>query len=319
MDRNKRKYRARLIIPPGGPGQDSVDLALSQNQFAQRRRPLGLSQNAFALPQPSAGPDATVIEIDDRISASMSINRDTLAQVNTAHITFINLKRSSRNLLYKDRFNIVEGWNCEILGGYNDDLPQIFVGNIFDIYSYRDGTDWFTVMTGKDGIYSVQNGFSSFTIEGVTVRDIINRLLEDMPDITLGSVSTSYDRPMGGAVSEHGKASDILYDFSDGKYFIDNGRLHVILDDEYLTGRAIDIDNFIGTPKREGHVLTGRTLFTPEVQVGKLVNFNSSIHAGTYKVIGLKHNIDFTTVGTGQGETEITVNAGFGGGLKEVA
>lgn len=267
-------------------------------------------------------PDGKQITIEKPFSIHFNLTRNTLASANKANITLYNLGPATRNQIFKDRFTITEYWRISLRAGYGNRLHEIFTGNIYEAYSYKQKTEWITQIDCFDGMDAIQNGFTSVTIEKETPkRDIISTIINDMPNVIKGILGTPADGESVRGKSLLGQSSSLIGEETGGKYFIDGEVLNVLDDDEVLRGLIIKLDpsDLLTTPRRREAFLDVSTLFEPQVSIGRIYEIESlaSIYNGQYKIIGFTHDVTISEATAGKAVTNLSLYFGTEG-LREV-
>ena len=268
-------------------------------------------------------PQGKQITIAPPFSIQFSINRNTLASANKGSMTLYNLAPNTRNQIYKDRFSITEYWRISLNAGYGDRLHNVFTGNIFEAYSYKQGTEWITSLDCFDGMDAIQNGFTSMTVEADTPKEnILSNIVNDMPNVIKGLFGSIAEGEAPRGKSLMGQSSAVLSQETDDKYFIDNEIVNILNDSEVLPGAVIslDPDDLLGTPRRREAFLDLPTLFEPQVKIGKVYNIESleARYNGQYKIMGFTHNVTISSAAAGQATTNLSLYFGADG-LQEVS
>ena len=256
---------------------------------------------------------------DPGFSAQFSVKRDTLASANKGNVTIFNLGPKTRWKLYKDRYTFAEYWQLVIKAGYGNRLERIFQGNIYECFSYQQGTEWITKIDAFDGLSGITNGFTSQSVDRNTdKKNIISSIIRDMPNVLEGALGG----PTQGDPSSRGKvllgpSSQVLSEETGGQYFIDNEMVNVLDDDEVLTDQVIILDSkqLFGTPRRRDTFLDCSILFLPKMQVGVICEVRSKerIYNGQYKVMGFSHDVTVSSATCGTATTKISLYTGAGG------
>ena len=261
-------------------------------------------------------PDGELLTIGPPISVQFDIDRNVMATANSATVTFYNLSPSTRSKIYKDKFQFTKYWQMFILAGYGqNELYEIFRGNIQEAYSYKQGTEWITHIEGYDGAYAIQNGFVSETIAaGSSKADMIQRIIHTMPELLSGVLGNSVQgSPSRGQVVV-GSSYDAIQQLSGGQAYIDGEKLNVLAPDEAISGDVyvLDSDNIFESPRRRDTFLEVTTLFSPEIRVGYLCKLNSAIKRfnGQYKVYGVKHSAMISEAQSGEASSILSLFAG---------
>lgn len=267
-------------------------------------------------------PTGKQITIEPPFSIKFGLTRNTLASANRASIELINLGPPTRNQIFKDRFSITEYWKIQLQAGYNNRLHEIFTGNIYEAYSFKEKTEWKTMIDCFDGMNAIQNGFTSITAQKNTPKEnYLKQIINDMPNIIAGVLGSPSDgeSPRGKALI--GQSSELISQETGGKYFIDKETLNILGDDEVLPGAVIklDPDDLLSTPRRREAFIDVQVLFQPQVQVGRVYEIESleARYNGQYKIMGFVHNVVISGASAGSATTMLSLYFGAEG-LQEV-
>ena len=188
-------------------------------------------------------PSGKQITIEPPFTIQFNITRNTLASANKASITIINLGPATRNQIFKDRFSISEYWRIQLQAGYNNRLHNIFTGNMYEGFSYKEKTEWFTQLECFDGMDAIQNGFTSLTVNKETPKEnYLRSIINDMPNVVAGLFGSPSEGESPRGKSLIGQSSELLGQETGGKYFIDNETVQVLGDGEVLPGSVIKLD-----------------------------------------------------------------------------
>lgn len=261
-------------------------------------------------------PNGIEINITPPITARISITRNTLASANSCSLSLVNLKKSVRAIIYKDRFAISDYWQMVIRAGYGRQLYEIFRGNIYEAFSSKSGTDWVTQIEGMDGMYAIQNGVTSRSYNaGVDLRTLAADVVSDMPRVIRGVFSPNLGQTAGRGTVLFGSSSEILEDITNNQYFIDGEQVNILGENQYIEAAGVlvlDAGIRKATPRRRESLLEVQTLFTPQVVVKGFAEIRGGedVYAGQYLILGFSHNITISQAEPGQADTMITLDAG---------
>ena len=185
-------------------------------------------------------PEGDTLTITKPFSVKFDITRNTLSSSNTCGLTIWNLKKSTRNRIFKDRYVISDYWQLVIMAGY-EKLETVFQGNIYQSMSYKNGPDWVTQIEAFDGQFAIQNGITSETITaGTSKRDVFQRVINNMDNVVSGFFGERADGETGSrGFSLMGQSSSILGELTDGNYFIDNETVNILNPDEVISGQVL--------------------------------------------------------------------------------
>jgi hypothetical protein len=279
-------------------------------------------------------PQGESITIQPPFSISCQIDRHIMASTNKCSLSITNLGITNRNKIFKDRYNTTKYFPIIIRAGYNSEakplfqfnalnalstnlfmLPTIFKGNILEAYSYKQGTEWITQIEAQDGLYGVQNGFVSQTYaSGTNQQNIFKDLITSMPNMLIGALGSLTEGTNDRGKVMFGQSADLIYEESQGNYFIDNEKLNILNNDESLSGSVIllDSEQLKTTPRRRDAFLDCELLFSPELEVGRICELQSSypVYNGQYRIEGFSHNVIISEAECGEATTTVNLNAG---------
>jgi hypothetical protein len=235
---------------------------------------------------------ATVIE--NPCTIKFSVNRTLFADINSLDIEIYNLAPNTYNRLFYDYFRIEERRRTVVLeAGYEgQELSIIFIGDVWNCYTSRVGSDMVTKMHALVGLKSLQMQID-LTLSGIDRNKVLRTAANAMNmDIEIYSgENTKFNRP----VSMTGNAYGVIQKYTDGDVFIDNNVIKVLKNQDYIKGGALlinDESGMLGAPSREDALLTVKLMFEPRIMIGQIVEIQSRImdvFNGQYKVYGIKH------------------------------
>lgn len=250
------------------------------------------------------------------------IQRDTLAGVNTARITIYNLSPYHRNLLLYDQydFSVFNRVNVTLYAGYGPgpQWPLVFSGDVTKCWSYRQGTDFLTVMECFDGGLAYQNAVTTRTFSaGQSQQTVIETVIKDLAPygVSIGAVSEIAGTLSRGA-SYSGQTVDILRAITNGNFFVDNLKANVLAAADAIGGNQVLINGLsglLGTPLKQQQLITFTMLFEPRLVCGSTVNIQSesvTVYNGIHKVIGFHHRGIISEVVSGEAITELECASG---------
>jgi len=261
-------------------------------------------------------PNGIELRITPPITARIQITRNALASANTCSVQIVNLKKSTRAQIYKDRFAISDYWQMVVRAGYGKQLYEIFRGNIYEAWSSKQGTEWTTQIEGMDGMFAIQNAVTSRSYNsGANIKNMITDIITDMPKTIAGIISPSKDQTIGRGAVYMGSSAEILDDLTDNQSFIDNEAVNVLGTNEVIGANDVLLLSASlrkSTPRRRENLLETNVLFTPQVAVGGFAEIRGGedIYAGQYKILGFSHNITISQAEPGNADTTITLDAG---------
>lgn len=241
------------------------------------------------------------------------IVRNTLASVNTSTIRIYNLSEKNRNLIRKDVQAYWDIRTIELKAGYGKNLPIVFTGNIMQAWSVREGVDNITQIESFDGGDAFNNGDVSLSFPGGTPQQsIIDTLSSSLPGLSKGSIG-NYAGTTTKGNSYVGNPAEILSQVTGGGFFVDNGKVNCLNDNETVPSSVKIINSqsgLLGTPVREQTRVIINMIFEPQIVAGQQIFLDSSTgknFTGLYKVVGLKHSGTISPVVCGEAITQLTL------------
>lgn len=244
--------------------------------------------------------DNAMIEVKNPFTLEFAVKRSTLASANTGAFKITNLAPETRNRIYHDKYDTLNFKSVELRAGYGSNDPLIFKGNVKEAQSYREegSTSVITSIDGYDGGFALVNAFSSWTLNGPkSKQEVIAQFLNDMarqPGVELGAVSVfGGTYPRGRSVCA--PTAGLLATETGNRFYIDNGRMYCLRDDDSIQGdiAVISADTgLLGSPRRADTFITCEILFEPRFLIGQLVELRSNVNTfmnGIYKVMGIEH------------------------------
>lgn len=253
--------------------------------------------------------DAIVIE--PPFTLNFNVQRSSMASLNSCQLQIYNLKPETRQKIFQDRLDFRRYRKVILQAGY-DDLATLFVGNLFQSFSYRQGVDIITSINARDGEFDTVNAKTFRSVaEGTTFRDLLKGLIGDFTNITEGTVGDVEGELIRPAALD-GNTYALLDTYSGNQVFIDLEKVNILKPNEVLVGEVPLISPQTGllkTPQREDAFLTIATLFEPRIIMSQIVELQSTVapvYDGQYKAVGVTHQ--GTISGAVGGECQSTFN-----------
>ena len=239
--------------------------------------------------------NAERVTIGYPLKIELNIERAVFSQTNRASFSVYNLGLSTRNKIFQDKYNINRWCFVEFYAGYGDNMPLLFKGKVWTAYSEKVGVDVVTSIEAMDT--DVIQSYSNVTFEvGTERKEVLQRLVADMPNITLGSVG-KLGEPLDSRLVVSDKTFLAIDNLTGGHAFVDGDKLHVLNNNEVLGDVSVykitSETGLLGTPRRQEAQLEIDCVFTPEITVGQMIEIESTTAPaqfnGQYKVIGIHH------------------------------
>lgn len=249
----------------------------------------------YTAPPSDANTDPIEVTINYPIGLELDIKRDTFASSNTGNFRLFNIKKSTREKIFQDLFNINRYCFLDLYAGYGNNMPLIFRGKVLQAYSSRSNTEVITEIQALDN--DIIQSYSSHTFEaGTPKKDILNTLMNDMPNVQLGAIGT-----LEGNIATRTVFDDPTFiainKLTGNQAFIDNGKLNMLCNNECIGDVGIykitPKTGLIGTPRRRDAFLEVDLIFAPEITVGQLVEVDDPVSTefnGQHKVLGVHHH-----------------------------
>lgn len=248
------------------------------------------------------------IEITDPLTVEFDITRNTASTLNSATFKIYNLSQTNQSLIFRNKTSInnINGNKNRVIfeAGYstpentNSNLPKIFIGDLLEAYSYRDGANIITYISAQDGALSAYNSIISTTVAaGETQFNLVDYLINNMVGIKKGVIGETQGVAKTPSVL-NGNVFYLLTQNYRDEVFIDLETINKLGVNEYIksTGGQVQLLNsetgLFGTPMRQGTDLIVEMLFEPSINVGQLVEIQSQTNPlfnGQFKVNGVKH------------------------------
>ena len=223
------------------------------------------------------------ILIEPPMTIEFSVERHNRADANSANIKVMNLSEKTRQLIFRDRYQIWDptseiGWlnstapdgtksaflnsprNVQLYAGYEheaDELSLIFNGQMNVGHSTRRGPDWITEMECQDpGIYQYVVRSNLTMKKNATKAEIIQALYQNFARVNWGQnleglISNKYDDLKGTGergIVLFGKTMKLVIDQAkdagrDSNFYFDNGRPFAKMRGETFGNPALTVIN----------------------------------------------------------------------------
>ena len=264
------------------------------------------------------------------LTLEFEIDRRMMAAAQTGHFKIYNLSEATRRDLYHVWYESDQSFQqgISLFAGYKsqgDTRNLLFSGVVFRCGSYRQGPDWITEIEAFDGGSGTMAGNVTMTIPKATngkpvdVAELIESLTGKMPFTSFGACSSSITLAPARAISFAGSPMDLAQKLVGvgGQVFVDNRNLYTLKDNEYIekpgaTGLEVSSDNIIGSPRREGAMITVVTLLEPSVYIGAACKLTSrdKDYNGTWQIRGVQHRGTISAAVCGTAFTTLSLWAG---------
>lgn len=246
-------------------------------------------------------------------TCKFALNRTWGKMAGNGTIQIYNLNKDTRSFLRKDSTDLITKRLVSITAGYGTEVSTLMEGGLQVGSSVRNGTDYITTLNISDFTDAYRNATLSQAFrEGTSVGTIIRTIAKSLKEygIKVGVISRSFSGRSKRGTSLTGKAVDLLDELVGGKFFVDNGVLNVVADDEYIDGSILLVNSkfgLIGKPRREGQNIIINLILEPRAYVGqraiiKIENDDDDFN-GNYYVRSISHT---GTISEAVGESATT-------------
>jgi hypothetical protein len=191
------------------------------------------------------------------------------------------------------------GIPVRIEAGYKNEASQIWLGDLRNVDSVRDGPDWITIARTGDGEKAFKSGKINVSYGPKTPVDVALRAMVRELGIGEGNVGKVVaDLKASGAgklfadgVVVSGPVARRLSDFAESaelEWSIQDGSLQLLNRGRTLDGQAIQLapdSGMIGSPTVDNEgLLSVRMLMIPDVRPGSLLVVSSARVRGNYRI-----------------------------------
>lgn len=261
----------------------------------------------------NGNPTEGKITIEDPITIRFAVNRTLFADVNAMDIDIYNLAPQTYNQLFFDYFNIKHRTVILEAGYEGMEMSILFIGDVWNCYTSRQGSDVITRMHAIVGLKSIPK-MSDVTLENISRNQVLSQAANDMAlDISIYSgEDTKFTRP----VTLEGNSFAIIKKYSGDNATIDNNRIIVLDTYDAIEGEVPlinDESGLLGVPEHEDALLRVRIIFEPRIIIGQIIEIQSRIAPmfnGQYKVWGIKHEGIISKTVSGEATTTLEMLVG---------
>lgn len=240
--------------------------------------------------------DGSQLIVEPPFTIRFTIIRNVQAALNTLEISIFNLGINTRQKVFEDFFSRVDYRRIILEAGYTE-LTTIFRGNIWSAFTEREGSDILTKITALDGGFDTQTTLTSETLNVGTVKEAIDSLIAQFPNLTRGPVGKA-DGSLLRPVVLAGNTFELLKLYGQSIGFIvyvDLEEINLLKNDEVVRAQVALINSdsgLLATPQRQTTFLNITMLFEPQIVMSQIIQIESIIQNefdGQYKVIGVRH------------------------------
>lgn len=257
------------------------------------------------------------ITVQYPFTLKFDVDRSAFSGTNNGNFQIYNLGYDVQALLWKDRFDLTKYVTMWVYAGYEDVMPLIFMGDVQECTSYRNGVDFITDIQATDGGYLFQYGFVNTTFsKDADFQFLLQELLANVPTCDIGYITTNVKQVRKRGRTFIGQTTKLLEAYDFDEVFVDNGQLHILGKNDVIPGQLMVLtadSGMIGTPHRGEQSITVDTIFEPQLVVGQALSLQSKIYPflnQNYKLVGLRHYGTISPVECGNLYTSVTLSLG---------
>jgi hypothetical protein len=226
------------------------------------------------------------------LRVSFRIKRTLRKEPNTAQISIWNLSRDSRKAVQKELVRVV------LEAGYQDNVSQLFAGDLRKVTSTRDGADWVTSIESGDGEQSFRSARISKALKSATFSQLLKEAAKSM-GVGVGNAlelakQGKFEKAIGAlsnGVALTGpskRVMDRLTRSAGLEWSIQDGQLQLLEREKALEGTAVLLTpdtGLVGSPEiGEKGVVTAKSLLQPDIFPGRKIEIRSALVNGFYRV-----------------------------------
>ena len=244
------------------------------------------------------------------LTCDFDVKKGIGSGINNTTLKFYNLSQNTKEMLLKDYNDNTLKINVVFKMGYNS-LTTCFIGEIFESFSYRQGTEVITELACRDGGIAINTTKISKTFNNITERQIAIFLINAL-NLRVGiltELSTTYPR----GITLEGDVFKILKDRYGNNLYIEDGVVNIINQNQEYVDYKLDRvfskeTGLLETPRRFYEKYMIKVLLEPQLKVNELITIKSDVESrfnGSYKVISLQHRGTISQTAGGSASTQI--------------
>lgn len=254
------------------------------------------------------------VTIQPEIRITFDVTKSVKGSLNNGTIQIYNLSQTNRNLIIKDediteedkakennkaedgtRTLPADYMQFELKAGYSK-IETIFKGAISKASSKKQGAEFVTTIEAYDGLYDMQNSYTSKVVKG----NISEQVIKDMPTIKKGKITEQ--NPLLRPRVLVGNSFKILEEnlALNETYYVDDGVIHIIKEKEVTSGYIPLVNSETGllnTPEKLQKEVKFETMMNPLLRIGGLMQLESLYDKrfnGIYKINTIHYTGDYS-------------------------
>lgn len=232
---------------------------------------------------------------------AFSVRKTLKPEPNDCSLSIWNLSESQRSQLeeLKPKKGALRGIPCRIEAGYKDAVSQIWLGDLRDVSSVREGTDWVTNLQAGDGEKAIAGSRISQTFgPGTSIDTAIRAMVREL-GVGEGNVASvvaklrisGVGKLLAQGVVVSGPTARKLTDWcrsADLEWSIQDSAVQFVSRGKVLVATALRLNSasgLVGSPTVDSDgVLEVTFLMIPDVRVGTLLVMDAERVKGNYRI-----------------------------------
>lgn len=234
------------------------------------------------------------------VDITFKVEKSIKSEPNTCELKIYNLTKEHRKQLTESKKVSVR-----LEAGYENALTAIFIGELRNIYTQRDGTDLITVIEGKDAGRSYQSARVNRSFPAGTKYEVVAKACAQAMGIDQGNVDdaiaaariTGLGTVYPEGTTTYGPASRALTRVLSSAgltWSVQDGVLQVLRGGRALQSTSVLLNSGTGLiespviditkkKKKETQVVTAKMLIIPGVYPGRQLRIQSDVVTGTFR------------------------------------
>lgn len=239
------------------------------------------------------------LQVGDRqwsdLRVTFEIQKTLNRHPNPGQITIYNLAKTTRDSLQR-------GDRVQLVAGYEGGAEVIYVGEVTQCTSQRDGADWVTTLSCKDGDAAWRANVRASYRSGANLATVTKTLAEGMGlQVSPGSLSALSGLQVRGSLVQAGaahRALQTLLEPAGYTWSVQDGVLQILPTGGATTETIVLLNaqtGLVGSPERMADKKTrvrATSLLQGSIRPGRLVRLQSEQIAGDYRCNELMHKGD---------------------------
>lgn len=245
--------------------------------------------------------ETEAIIVQNPFTIDFNIVRNNSSTLNQIALQIYNLSATHRSQIFLDPFN-VRRFQMIVEMGY-DNLSRVFVGDIYQAGSTRQGSDIITTIIARDGNFDVAYSNIAQTLTAnKPISEVLTFLMEQFPNLKpniINNTTPGINDTLLTPVVLNGNTYELIKRYANTRLntvYIDLEVINIYGQNEVVVNEQLEVisadTGLINTPSRCQSSLSVTTLLESRMVMSQIINLESKIqpqYNGIYKVIGITH------------------------------